>query len=121
MTELDSNLKVDSDFSKKAEMLRKEGRLEEALMTCLFGLSEDFSCYQGRLVLAHIYYDLKLLPFCAEEIEKISLAYPENSAIRSLRDKFMIAPLPQEKEPSKEGAEEVLAEAEFDFDDIDLV
>ena len=105
------------EFVAKAESLRKEGKLQEALSACLSGLSSNPASLTGRLALARVFFELDYLPFARREIEEISREAKDSAALKSLAAKFGIQP----GIAANSGAELVVSEADFEFDELDLV
>lgn len=103
-------------FAESAENLRRSGKLEEALKVCLQGLSANPAHHKGRLVLARVFFEMGYLPFAIREIEELCEALPESKSLQRLRDK--LSPQPAE---ASGGAEETVAEADFDLDELDLI
>ena len=109
-------------FADYAEVLRKEGKLEEALQVCFRGLSRTPSCHLGRLVLARIFYQSSQLPFAIREIEQLCRELPELSSInrllKALSPDSKLEVKAQGESAKSETPEKTIAEAEFDFDMI---
>ena len=111
--------KLTDEFVMKAEALRKEGKLQEALMLSLQGLSALPGCLTGRLVLARVFYELGYIPFARREIEELLKADQDSAALKSLAAKFGIHL--GEATPQSADREVVVSEADFEFNDLDLV
>jgi len=116
-------------FAEFADELRKEGKLNEGLEVCLSGLSSNEDYPKGKLILARIFYLKGYLPFAVRELKELSRMRPESQRIKRLLD--LLAPHEAQAAPASEIAEspentkkdqvsETLAEADFDFDDLDL-
>ena len=105
-------------FADYAEALRKEGQNNSAIIVCLRGLSVNPSCHKGRLLLARIFYDSGFRPFAIEQIRILQQKLPDNPAIKKLLEKFSLG-----AEVTSPGSttEATVAEAEFDFNEIDLI
>ncbi len=102
-------------FADLAEELRRGGELIRAMEICLRGLSANPACHKGRLVLARVFYELRYLPFALREIEELCRALPHSRSLQRLREKLS---------PEVSGAEqqeETVAEADFDFEDLELI
>lgn len=108
-------------FAEYAERLRVAGDHSEAMNVCLAGLSANPACHRGRLVLARAFYDRSYLPFAVRELEYLVRELPDNESLRKLLNKLS----PQgTAAPSQTGpavAAQTVAEAEFDFSDIELI
>jgi len=114
----------DPVFVSYSDNLRIIGNLSDALCVCMAGLSASTDDVKGRLVLAQIFYDLGFLPFAIRELKELNRTLPENESIKRLLAK--VAPgeqkFAQADEPNPGGGEEAtVAEADFDFDEIDLL
>jgi predicted Zn-dependent protease len=116
-------------FVQLAQLLISEERLNEALLVLLRGLSHAPSQNSGRLLLAQVYFELGFIPFAVEQIKTLITADPASETLR----KLLIAIAPGEAgailsrsdaaaasgqglEQTKQ--EQVLAEADFDVDDL---
>lgn len=110
------------EFALFADLLAQEGRYGEALEVCLRGLSANPSYHQGRLILARIFFDMGCYPFAAREVSLLARTFPESESIRRLLAKLgpvgaMEAPL----SASPAEGEAILAESDFQVEDIDLL
>jgi len=116
-------------FADYADELRKKGDLSAALEVCLSGLSINEDYPRGKLVLARIFYLKGYLPFAIRELKEIAQIRPDSQRIKRLLD--LLAPHEAQAvstsevtnspdSTNKELAAETLAEADFDFDDLDL-
>ena len=120
VTALDSD-PGDPIFVEVAERLRVEGNLPSALAVALRGLSANPSVHKGRLVLAHVLYQMECLPFAVKELQILSAAVPESESVR----KLLLALAPDslnegtQLKDSSEG--ETIAATEFDLDDLELL
>lgn len=114
-----------SIFAEFADILRARYDYSRALRVCLSGLSSNPACAMGRLVLARLFYEQTYTPFAVRELIELKNKFPDNQSLEALLSK--IAPqevLDTEKvlHPSEEvEADGVVAEAEFDIDDIELI
>ena len=112
------------EFADYAEGLRRSGNFSEAMNICLRGLSANPACHKGRLILARVYFDQKLMPFALKELEQLQGELPENKLVSKLLDS--IAPGNRTPKahagPDRTSTEtETIAEADFAFDDLDLI
>jgi predicted Zn-dependent protease len=107
-----------SSFVEYAEKLRMEGRNEACIITCIKGLSVNPNAHKGRLVLARALYQMNCVPFAVEQLKLLNIALPENIAIKRLLDKLSPG---STAVSDAQAAELTEAEAEFDFDDMDLL
>ena len=106
-------------FIQHAESLRQEGKYDLAITICLKGLSANPNAHRGRLVLAHALYQMNCLPFAISQLQLLAEALPEDKVIRRLLEKLSHGTI-----VSGEGnaaSSETRAEAEFDFEEIDLL
>ncbi len=108
--------------------LRDSGDLPDSLLTCLKFLSAAPEDPQGRLLLANLYYLLGCVELASEEVRELFKKYPEKGSLKKLLG--ALDPTYSESEdstPSKKGEdheeeqESVLAETDFEFDDLDLI
>lgn len=107
-----------SIFADYADILHRDGRSESGIMISLRGISANPSCYKGRLILSKIFFDLGFTPFCIEQLLILRRALPENKSLVKLLER--LAPdIEMSKETDR--PEETYAEAEFDFEDIELI
>ncbi len=107
-------------FVELAEVLRKRGAATEALQTCLIGLSKNPTCHQGRLVLARLFYEGGMYGFAVREIEALREAMPESKTLIKLMEK--LAPGSTSLSAAVKQAEtEVVAETDFEFDELELI
>jgi lipopolysaccharide biosynthesis regulator YciM len=113
------------EFADYADKLRRSSQFGEAMIVCLKGLSANPACQRGRLILARTYFDQKLIPFALKELEQLLIEIPDNQLLAKLIS--TIAPghkLPSSPstvgEPVSTEAETV-AEAEFAFEELDLI
>lgn len=104
-------------FVDFADALRDSGRSDEALKVCLSGLNANPSNHSGRLLLARIFFELGNLTFAVREIKELCVALPECKSLKRLLE--LLAP--GEGAESDSGEEEMVAETEFDFEEIDLM
>ncbi|MBX7138240.1 MAG: hypothetical protein K1X83_09670 [Oligoflexia bacterium] len=114
-------------FARQAEELRKAGALNEALLSCLKGLSHNPACHEGRLVLARVLFQLDFIPFAVREVQELRKAFPQSRSV----EKLLMAIAPDiavqpgaEKEAEQAPAGEsdgTLAEADFDIEDLELI
>jgi predicted Zn-dependent protease len=121
---------------ESAESALEAGRLDVALSTLLELLSESPHDPQGRLLLAHIYYLSGCVELASEEVSRLQERFPEKESLQRLMQALdpstqsvvqepekvaekVETPPAQKKEKKKE--DDVVAEADFDFDDIDLL
>ncbi|HMO01576.1 MAG TPA: hypothetical protein PKD37_05465 [Oligoflexia bacterium] len=112
-------------FTEYARILVSKGRLQDALMVCLRGLSADSANHMGRLILAKIYFELKFYPFALAELRKLKSSFPESKDVKKLCTLLsgeamenLSGDLASDKEAT---ASDIVAEAEFDFEQIDLI
>ena len=107
-------------FLEYAESLRSEGRLTEALIVCLSGLSKNFSLHRGRLLLARLFFEQGFYPFAAREISYLARYFPSNTAIQKLHQKLSFAALAADDgSDSVQPQTDIVAEADFDVEDIE--
>ena len=123
-TEKDLRAMLASDPGNKAfvelvDILRSEGRYLEAIEVCLAGLSSSPDTHKGRLLLARLFYDRGFTPFALREISYVASAIPENDALKKLVQK--LSPGYMEAATVATAPESTVAEAEFDFTDLDLI
>ena len=113
------------EFADYANELRHGGKLSDALLVCLRGLSANPACQRGRLILARTYVDLKLIPFALRELEQLQAEMPQNQLIPRLLstiDPGHKAQASSVEPGSTDSPEaETIAEAEFGFDELDLI
>ena len=107
------------DFADRAEGLRISGKLDDALILAMAGLSENPDAHRGRLVLARIFYEKGYLPFAVREVEQLVREIPSNAAIRKLLE--TLAPDRVIGGPNTIVAEDTVAESEFDLDALALL
>jgi len=117
-------------FADLADEFRKEGNFSKAMEICLAGLSSAENNLKGKLVLARIYYQQGYLPFAVRELRELCELRPESQRLRRLLE--LLSPQthpghPKEhqstgaaQEATTEEEAKTLAEAEFDFDDLDF-
>lgn len=105
-------------FAEVAEDLRKQGQAPQAFRVCFSGLSANPHCHLGRLVLARLFYEQGSLPFALRELKTLAEELPDNKYIAKLLGKLTPGEISQ---PTEQPGESTIAEAEFDFDDIDLL
>lgn len=98
-------------FVDYAEFLRKEGRLDEALLISLKGVSANPTLTKGRLILARVFYELGFHAFAAREIRELLATMPENGTLKRLLE--LLSPGEGDFEES------VVAESDFDIDLLD--
>ena len=110
----------DPCFADYALYLRSQGRGDEAQQVCISGLSENPQHHRGRLVLARLFYDRGQLPFSIREVEQVYRELPNQQTIRKLLSRLSPTSLGSETRP-KETIEQTVSEAEFGFDQIDLL
>lgn len=99
----------DPRFVDYADNLRKEKRLEEALLVSLRGVSVNPNLAKGRLILGRIFYDMGLHSFAAREVKELLASAPENKTLKRLSELLN----PGEGVNTAEG---VIAESDFDVD-----
>lgn len=145
MTDLDiENIKKtliidpgNQQFAAYADHLRTKGKALEAIEVCLAGLSANPCCHQGRLVFARVLCEQSYLPFAINELEILYKALPDNKPIKKLLDKLSptstkaLEPKAREHDPHDQptiasnqspiSTTQTIAEAEFSFDDMDLL
>ena len=109
-------------FAELAELLRKQGKLGEALDTCLSGLSKNPTCHLGRLVLARVFYDRRMYSFAVRELEALRIALPQSKTIAKLLETLSpgSAALSAAVAPSVQD-DETVAETDFEFEELDLI
>ncbi len=116
-------------FVEFAQQLRSDGRLEDAAIVCLRGVSANPDEYRGRLLLANIFYQLECIPFALRELHLLQAHFPESTSLAKLLQKLdpssgaaAEAMSSKEVKDSKMGSEErTVAETEFDFDDLEAL
>ena len=104
------------EFYLLADKLRQEGFFKEAIHVALAGLSVDSGNQQARLLLARLYFEQRYIPFAIREIEDLQRAHPESSALKSLLEKLDPGHSIKDRGTTQGNVEEVIAEADFDFD-----
>ena len=121
-----------TSFLELANRLHQAGDNPAALDVLFRGLSHNPSYHLARLSLARIFFEQRYLPFALRELEELAQYLPKNQSIQKLLKKFG-RDKPQssvKQQPDLKAApdsdnlaksEEVMAEAEFDFDQIDLL
>ena len=108
-------------FVELAEILRGRGASTEALETCLSGLSRNPTCHQGRLILARLFYERGMFGFAVREIEALREAMPDSKTLLKLQEKLSPGSTSAQVEPAKLAQSEVVAETDFDFDELELI
>ena len=103
------------EFVEFAIKLREQGRVEEAILICLAGLSANPDRHQGRLVLARLFYDRRYVPFAVREVEMLTKAFPDSETLNKLLAKLS----PGGGAGSAQNS--TVSEAEFGFEAIDLL
>ncbi|MCO6429278.1 MAG: hypothetical protein J5J00_00330 [Deltaproteobacteria bacterium] len=109
-------------FLKYAEELMKSAKFEQALMVCLRGVSKSPAQLRGRLLLARAYYELGMMPLAAEQMKVVAQSAPESLPIQKLYNKLSVYLWqPGDHSAFSGPGEAVMAEAEFDIGDMDLL
>lgn len=116
-------------FVRVAEELRGLGDFDRALAVCVRGLNKIPENLHARLTLAHIYYQMGCTHFAFRELLELQSAHPESVSIAKLLQKFMpeggaeaqIQGLNQKSASAAGHTQEIVAESEFDFDEIELL
>ena len=113
----------DECFVDYADYLRMHQRFLEAMGVCVAGLSSNPAFKRGRLVLARIFFDAGFLPFAVREVEELLHQSPENPALKRLLE-VMLQDKPSEEAGDEEAsagppADDIVAEVDFDIEDID--
>ena len=126
----------DPKFLECCEHYRDTGDVLKALALCSRGLSANPSHHQARLFLAKIFFELGCVPFATREIDTLIDELPHVDSLRRLRDRIVpsgpdsSAMGASEASPSsttsdqaepKPVVDETLAEADFDFSELDLM
>ncbi len=111
-------------FVDYAKALVAEGDVLLALDVCFTGLQNNPICHQGRLVLARIMFERGWLAFAAREIKILKGYFPQSKSLDSLLAR--LDPESHSEHTADSGvasatSEEVLAESDFEFDDLDLL
>ncbi len=127
--QLRANLKrdpADESFLELMKLLLEKQEHTEAIVVALQALSKNPSHGAGRLELARAYYLAGYYPFAVRELKDLYQLFPENEALRRLLEKLSPGATAGASKDniadSKKDAEgETVSEAEFDFDDIDLL
>lgn len=120
VTALDSD-PGDPIFVEVAERFRVEGNLPSALAVLLRGLSANPSVHKGRLILAHVLYQMECIPFAVKELKILTAAVPESESVRKLLLALAPDSLNEQTPSSESGKEETVAATEFDLDDLELL
>lgn len=108
-------------FVELAESLREEGKVLEALEVCLKGLSVNESNDLGRLLLAKLYYELEAPPFALKELKELNQRGVGGDSLRKLISAIGgEAVFNENVEETTQANVETVAEAEFEFDDLDF-
>jgi hypothetical protein len=102
------------DFVDAAEAQRSAGNLQEALKTCLAGLTEQPSNLPGRLLLSRIFFELGYLAFAKRELEELSREVTDSEVLNSLFARFGVI------ESEADIDDETVAETEIDLEVIDI-
>lgn len=110
-----------SIFADYAELLRNQNRQEAAILVCIKGLSLNPACHRGRLVFARCLYELNCRPFSIEQIKYLSHALPDNQSLSRLLAKLSHGQQTAGSQASTAAVEDTIAEADFDFSEIDLL
>ena len=114
-------------FVDLAELFRTSERPIDGILTCLRGLSANPSCYRGRLLLARLYYESNFAPFAIRELAILYEELPDNKTIARLLSKLSNGQPDHEPRAGAHGIDqkpnkqEIIAEADFDFSDLDLI
>lgn len=103
-------------FPEQAEELRREGRKVEALHCCLVGLRIHPADFKGRFILARVLYELGYLELAVRELSELKPIFPQNGALLEIIARSERLLLGKSEGVRSEGA--VIAEAEFDLDEI---
>lgn len=114
-----------SIFAEFADVLRSRYDYNRAFRVCLLGLSLNPTCAMGRLVLARLFYEQSFTPFAVRELIQLREQFSDSHSLSVLLSKLA----PQEEFASSNGSqvaetssnEGIVAEAEFDLDDIELI
>jgi len=101
-------------FPDFADFLRRRKEYDEALRVCLAGLSANPAQHLGRLILARLYYDLGFKIFAIREITELTRQFPESMTIRRLHEALS----PEAVSSTAVSAEQEIAEADIDLDDL---
>lgn len=111
-------------FADYADLLRREGDLTRAIEMCLRGLSHNPSHDLGRLVLARLFYERGWTPFAIREVEELCRRHPSNAGltrlIKAIRPEGEL-PEAAVAQAAPGSSEETIAEADFDFEELDLI
>jgi len=110
----------DPIFAQYADQLRRTGRWQDGLKVALCGLSASPDCHRGRLVLARIFYDARCFPFAIRELQYLHAALPDNASVMRLLERLapQVLATPSAVSNNLESAVPILAEGEFDIDDL---
>lgn len=118
----------DDVFVDYADLLRRTGRLPEALVVALTGVTHATDHTRGRLLLSRIYYELGLLPLAVVEVKRLQAEHPELRFLKQLLLKLApdekVSEAVEESAPTEGAApagsnESTLAEGEFDFEGLE--
>ncbi|RMG44745.1 MAG: hypothetical protein D6719_01310 [Candidatus Dadabacteria bacterium] len=116
-----------AEFAEFSDYLRRKKRFLEAFDVCFAGLSANPSCDHGRLVLARTFYDCGYYWFAVRELKMLQEKHPFNKSIKRLLKYLTGSEVVNESSPeaspsqSAAESEDTVAEAEFDFEDLDLI
>lgn len=116
----------DPAFADLAELLLRERELGKAIVVCVKGLSAAPEIHKGRLMLARAFFELEAIPFAVREIETLLEEFPQNKFLRRLLLKLSPEKTGSSVESSHytaegEAVDDTVAEAEFDFDSLDML
>ncbi|WKZ57933.1 MAG: hypothetical protein QY326_04500 [Bdellovibrionota bacterium] len=116
----------DEVFVDYGDYLRRTGRLNDALLITLRGLSHTPDNSRGRLLLARLYFELGFTPFAVREIRELQAEYPQRKFLRQLLLKLApdeklkeVSDSPVQPEPASKSSSETFAEGEFDFEALE--
>jgi len=108
-------------FAEYADSLRESGDYDAAVLVCLRGLSVNYNFQRGRLVLSRVFYEMNCIPFAIEQVKILVSSLPENKVLRRLLKKLTGGQGNVDVDSKPASADDTVAEADFDFDEIDLL
>ena len=104
-------------FPELAKILLSQSKNEEAMMVCLKGLSHVPENTLGRLLLARAFFELGFVPFAQRELQLVSTLAPDNEQVKNIV-RYIVSPTESATKERSNSEPNVLAEAEFDIDDL---
>jgi hypothetical protein len=109
------------DYIKLTKKQLEDKEFDKSLLTCLTGLSLDYNNSQARLLLARIFFELKLYPFAVREIKELYSRYHDSKSLKNLLTKLdpSSVSIGSETNVQSQKKEQVLAEADFDIEFIE--